>query len=103
MAGSEYLTMAVLADLWQAWMRCEQEGRGRPIRVTTFGLGPWSNSMGLSAWLLVVRWCEEGRAAAVAIDARPGRCPVFTLLKVMVKAGEVYHPLEPTTGTAIRD
>ena len=29
MAGSEYLKMAVLADLWQAWMRCEQEGRGR--------------------------------------------------------------------------
>ena len=47
MAGSEYLTMAVLADLWQAWMRCEQEGRGHPIRVdTTFGLRPRSNSHG---------------------------------------------------------
>ena len=29
MAGSEYLKMAALADLWQVWMRCEQEGRGR--------------------------------------------------------------------------
>jgi hypothetical protein len=25
----KYLKMAALADLWQVWMRCEQEGRGR--------------------------------------------------------------------------
>ena len=57
--------------------------------------------MGLSAWLLEVCRCEEGRAAAVATDARPARYRVFPLLKVMVEAGEIFHPLEPTKGAAI--